>query len=251
MGTRRDGRIDPGQKLAKAISARAWNRAQDAADIVLGQAPGVTADANTPYGPPFNYVYCRNNTSQTVPRFGVMRISGVEVQPGAETAGGTAQFVQMPVVSGLVPDASNPGRWGVAIEPIAAGLIGRLAVAGVVQCKVRVVNTGDRFVRSLAGNVNQLVTGGYGEGLILWSEATVGEERWALIRLATPAGVALVQFDGSWPINTNKTVTFFGSSDTATARNRLGSVGSPTCGTRFGAVTLHNGEWNLIAAQCS
>jgi hypothetical protein len=37
MGTRRDGRIDPGQKLGKAISARAWNRAQDAADIVLGE----------------------------------------------------------------------------------------------------------------------------------------------------------------------------------------------------------------------
>jgi hypothetical protein len=251
MGTRRDGRIDPGQKLSKAISARAWNRAQDAADIVLGQVPGVTADVSTPAGPPFDYVYCRNNTNQNVPRFGVLRIGGVEVQPAADTAGGTAQFVQMPVVSGLAPDSSNPGRWGVAIDPIAAGLVGRLAVAGVVQCKVRVVNTGDRFVRPLAGSVSQLVTGGYGEGLILWSEATAGEERWALVRLATPAGVALVQFEGAWPINGTKTVTFFGSSDTATALNRFGSVSSATCGTRFGAVTLHNGQWNLIAAQCS
>lgn len=250
MGTRRDGRIDPGQPLGKAISARAWNRAQDAADIVLGQAPGVTAEANSPYGPPFDYVHCRNNTSQNVPRFGALRISGVEIQPGASTAPGTAQFVQMPVVSGAIPDAATPGRWGVAIDPIEQGKIGRLAVAGVVQCKVRVVNTTDRFVRSLPGSVNQLVTSGYGEGLILWSEASVGEERWALVRLATPAGVALVQFDGSWPINTNKTVTFFGSNTTATAFNRFGSVGSEACGTRFGAVTLHDGQWNLISAQC-
>jgi hypothetical protein len=251
MGTRRDGRIDPGQPLGKAISARAWNRAQDAADIVLGQAPGATAVANTPYGPPFEYVHCANNTSQNVPRFGVLRIGGVQIQPGIDTAPGTAQFVQMPVVSGVVPDASNPGRWGVAIDPIEQGKIGRLAVAGVVQCKVRVRGTGDRFVRSLNGSVNQAVTGGFGEGLILWSESTVGEERWALIRLGTPAGVALIQFDGAWPINTNKTITFFESTDTATAFNRFGSIGSETCGTRFGAVTLHNGVWNLIAAQCS
>jgi len=45
MPRRPDGRIDPGQKLATAISARAWNRAQDAADIVLG---GRTEAAVTP-----------------------------------------------------------------------------------------------------------------------------------------------------------------------------------------------------------
>lgn len=38
---RTDGRIEPGQPLAGAISARAWNRAQDAADIVLGATPGI------------------------------------------------------------------------------------------------------------------------------------------------------------------------------------------------------------------
>ena len=38
-----DGRIEKGQRLSTAISARAWNRAQDAADIVLGVRPGVEA----------------------------------------------------------------------------------------------------------------------------------------------------------------------------------------------------------------
>jgi hypothetical protein len=37
-----DGRIEKGQRLGSAISARAWNRAQDAADIVLGVRPGVS-----------------------------------------------------------------------------------------------------------------------------------------------------------------------------------------------------------------
>lgn len=39
---RSDGRIEPGQRLSRAISARAWNRAQDAADIVLGTRPSAT-----------------------------------------------------------------------------------------------------------------------------------------------------------------------------------------------------------------
>lgn len=43
MATRKDGRIEAGQRLSRAISARAWNRAQDAADIVLGSRPSLAA----------------------------------------------------------------------------------------------------------------------------------------------------------------------------------------------------------------
>jgi hypothetical protein len=37
------GRVEKGQSLRSAFSARAWNRAQDAADIVLGARPGIEA----------------------------------------------------------------------------------------------------------------------------------------------------------------------------------------------------------------
>jgi hypothetical protein len=47
MGKRQDGRIEPGQKLSGAISARAWNRAQDAADIVLGERTGFGAQGKS------------------------------------------------------------------------------------------------------------------------------------------------------------------------------------------------------------
>jgi hypothetical protein len=52
MPRRPDGRIEPGQKLASAISARAWNRAQDAADIVLGERTGFGAEGRTLKGLP-------------------------------------------------------------------------------------------------------------------------------------------------------------------------------------------------------
>lgn len=44
MPSRRDGRIEPGQPLRTAVSAAAWNRAQDAADVVLGQRQNTTVD---------------------------------------------------------------------------------------------------------------------------------------------------------------------------------------------------------------
>lgn len=63
-----DGRIEKGQRLASAISARAWNRAQDAADIVLGVRPGIEAGSGLG---PSHYVGKTNaawtkGTSQTI-----------------------------------------------------------------------------------------------------------------------------------------------------------------------------------------
>lgn len=40
---RNDGRVEKGQSIRSAFSAKAWNRAQDAADIVLGVQPGIEA----------------------------------------------------------------------------------------------------------------------------------------------------------------------------------------------------------------
>lgn len=57
-----DGRIEKGQRIASAISARAWNRAQDAADIVLGARPGIAAgEASEPLSR--NWLYARAATA--------------------------------------------------------------------------------------------------------------------------------------------------------------------------------------------
>ena len=42
---RADGRVKPGQNISTAFSARAWNRAQDAADVVLSGRVGFEAAA--------------------------------------------------------------------------------------------------------------------------------------------------------------------------------------------------------------
>jgi len=55
---RQDGRIEAGQPLRGAISAKAWNRAQDAADLVLGAHPGAVGDGQQ-YPVARNFVYVK------------------------------------------------------------------------------------------------------------------------------------------------------------------------------------------------
>ena len=64
---RNDGRIEAGQKLAGAISARAWNRAQDAADRVLGVGTGFTGGGATGADPAPNVVLIKNDSGADVP----------------------------------------------------------------------------------------------------------------------------------------------------------------------------------------
>lgn len=83
---RQDGRIERGQRLTSAISARAWNRSQDAADIVLGRQYGIQANAGP--GQPVNRIAVRIPESA---------ISGFSWPTGVELSVGHA--IGMPDVS--------------------------------------------------------------------------------------------------------------------------------------------------------
>jgi hypothetical protein len=60
---RADGRIEPGQPIASSISARAWNRAQDAADIVFGDRMGANAAATIRLPAALDHVVYMNSFS--------------------------------------------------------------------------------------------------------------------------------------------------------------------------------------------
>lgn len=178
---RPDGRLEPGQPLRGAISARAWNRAQDAADLVLGANPGTTGATGSQVLTPYTWVYCQ--PSVTVARWGVLAITGVAITPTASPGGATASFEEMPVLTGATPSATTTA-WCVAVEPIESGKIGRVAVGGVVQCKVEVDKADDKFVGCSGSG---LKTGVKGEGLILYKESGTGSGKWALVRLGATA----------------------------------------------------------------
>lgn len=219
--SRPDGRIEPGQPLRGAISARAWNRAQDAADLVLGANPGTSGSPGSQVLKPYTWVYCRPTV--TVARWGVLAITGVAITPTSSAGGATASFEEMPVLTGAAPDATAK-PWCVAVEPIESGKIGRVAVGGVVQ-----LNAADLGKASGAH--------------VLWKDST-----WALVRIQS--GVVRGTFTAPWNKGATATVrdAITTSVTYASVKNYFATVSGSA--TKACAIAYVGGEWILIAAEC-
>jgi hypothetical protein len=142
---------------------------------VLGAGTGIEAGVGSIGSKPYTWVLCK--PSVTVARWGIVAITGVEITPtSTATAAATKSFEEQPIVTGGTPSATTTA-WGVAVEPIESGKIGRLAVGGVVQVKAAVSDAAHKFVRAKA-STTELESATSGEGLLLWSGGG-----WALVRL--------------------------------------------------------------------
>lgn len=242
---RPDGRIEAGQPLRGAISARAWNRAQDAADLVLGAGTGTEGVTGSPVLKPYTWAYCRPEV--TVARWGILEITGVAITPTVNSGGATASFEDMPVLTGGTPTATTTA-WCVAVEPIESEKIGKVAVGGVVQCKIEVASANDRFVVAKA-SATELKSAGHGEGLILWKDTGTGSGKWALVRLGGGVGMLRGTFTSPWAKGATATVTdAVDTGKTYTAKNYFAAITGS--GARACAIAYAGGEWILIAAEC-
>jgi hypothetical protein len=171
---------------------------------------------------PYTWVMAKNNTGAKVERWGVLAITGMDISPsGGSNAQG--QFEKLPVVAGGTPSDTTTA-WCVAVEPIAAGKIGRVAVGGVVQLK--------------AADLGK-ATGAH----VLWKDST-----WALIRIQ--AGIVRGTFTAPWDKGSNKTVTdaTLTSVKYEGVKNYFATVSGS--GSKKCAIAYVGGEWILIAAEC-
>jgi hypothetical protein len=255
-----DGRVTPGP-IKGQLSARALNRAQEAANIVLGQRPNGTADGPSAGPAPYTPILAKNNTTGAVRRWGVLSVAGVVFTPSGATGNATQQFQDQPVLSGGLPTGGS--SFVVAVEPIAAGKIGRVAVAGVVQAKINVVSESDTFATAKDGDLTQLTSASSGEATILWKESGTGAGKWALVRFgaAGAAGIRLGKVTGTWSKGSTVTVTHWkgdgsqavtGASGPATfsAINRAQTVTGPTGGYWVGCESI-DGTWHLEWSECA
>lgn len=256
----RPGRITPGP-LRGQISARAWNRAQDAADIVLGQQDQAVGDGPRDAEPPYTPILVKNSTTGVVSRWGVMGVAGVVFTPSGSTGAATRQFQDRPVLSGGLPTGGS--AFVVAVEPIKAGSLGRCAVAGVVQVKMEIVSASDTFATAKDGDLTQLKSGSSGDATILWKESGTGTNKWALVRFGAAgaaASIRLGKVSGTWSKGATASVTHWkgdgtaavtGASGPATfvAINRAQTVTGPTGGYWVGCESI-DGTWHLEWAEC-
>lgn len=190
--SRKDGRIEAGQSLRTAVSAKAWNRAQDAADIVLGQRAGFAAGGVQGPDVPYTSVLCRNESGADVAAWGVLAINGIAITPSGPSDQSTKQFQEQPVIVGVTPTNATQALC-VAVGPIKNQSLGRVAVHGVVQVKMEIQNASHTFARCKP-STQELISEWGGPAQVLWKEATPGGGRWALVRIGTgmPTGVDVV-----------------------------------------------------------
>lgn len=268
---RNDGRVEKGQSIRSAFSAKAWNRAQDAADIVLGVQPGIEAGSLPPSASSYTWMNVRNGNSngQTIPRWGPVLFgewaytSSLLVATDGSDGAGTKMFEDSPVLVGRTP-GRGPARaaaFGVAVEPIPGQSIGRVAVSGVVQCKVR---TNDAEIGHVPYAVPDTSTGWlrasgysdrYGGATIIHVDLQAHQDglSWALIRLDSPPPIRRGIIRNTWYNGTQKQVFEIGSAgytqlENGESRQLPGTSGSVT-GTD-GGPTVYAGEftaWNYLA----
>jgi hypothetical protein len=199
--------VSPGDPIRLAASQiNGLNR-------LLSVDPGFVSPAAGEPPTPYTWVMAKNNTGSTVARWGVLAITGMAIAPGSSNA--TAQFEQLPVVAGGTPSATTTA-WCVAVEPIAANAVGRVAVGGVVQLK--------------AADLGK-ASGAH----VLWKDSN-----WALIRMQ--AGVIRGTFSGTWTKGSTTTVTdAVVSGATYTAKNYIATLSGSACLIAYVA-----DEWVLV-----
>jgi hypothetical protein len=103
-----------------------------------------------------------------------------------------AGYSEQLALNGTTPTtATHTGRFGVTMEPIPAGRIGKCVVAGVTQCKLNVVTTGDRFAEVTNNNGSYLTTASSGSAQVLDPTSGIGQ-RLGIIRIGPPTSTSEV-----------------------------------------------------------
>lgn len=210
--------VNPGDPLALAASQVNFLNRLMAADTSFGGGPmnGWRFGRTT--------ILARNDTGQPVPRWGVLAISGVVINPTTND-NARRSFEEMPCVSGDTPSESTGARFVIAIEPIAPGKIGRVAAAGVVQAKVQILDAGHASAQPKAGSRTELESAEKGPAQILWA-AGAGGVTWALVRFGGGGGgseIRVGKVDVDWPIGECATVAVW---ETYTQASCLPAVGN-------------------------
>lgn len=180
------------------------------------------------YEPGRNIILARNNTGADLPRWGVMRISGIEINPATDDTR-RRSFEEMPCVTGAKPNTTTGGKFVIAVEPIKSGKIGRVSAAGIVQAKVSFSSASHTRAKPKNNTVDHLESAADGPAEILWSASTSGEQ-WALVRFGGAGGgqLRVGKVSSAWAIGTCATVTLWertGTNCTPTASSPTETIG--------------------------
>lgn len=172
-------KVRPGERLQ--IPARAWNRVLDTLGPNLGYAAGATAGVDRAS----NIVLVQNGNI-ALPMHGVCCLEHGSNSFNGATLDGTdaasvilRRFIENPIFQ-AAPLVQIGAPFGIALEPIAAQKVGRVAIGGSVVVRVNLSNTTHRFADIKENDNTQLQSTSCGPVRILILEASAGlGTKWA------------------------------------------------------------------------
>lgn len=135
-----------------------------------GRAPG-WRDRDT--------IIAKNITVTDVPLFGIVSPTATLFTPSDNLLA----FQNDRAIKVGVPAATTLGRFGIAIDPIAAGRLGRVAFSGMIVCRVEITDPNVNEVAEIVGDVEKLQTAAHGTARIIAREPGSSGTKWALVQL--------------------------------------------------------------------
>lgn len=179
-----DRSLQPGQPFP--YSAAFWNPTiQAAQDYRLSQSP-------QPGGNAGRYVSAqraveiliRNNTSSTVGRHGILKVSGIVIAP----TDNELEFRDRPVFIGSAPDSASTHGIVVTLEPIKQDAIGRAIIVGLSVAQVNVTSSTHKFAKPIASNTTNFVSDAAEGFPLIWGVHTGTQPSWCAILLGSGSG---------------------------------------------------------------
>jgi hypothetical protein len=190
----------------KKIPARVWNTLVRSAEQVRRESYDQQSEI-TLRERASNIILVKNTTGITVPRYGALAFSGVVQNNPRTSSASESSFCNAPILTGIKPTGEDTA-WGVALDPIADGAIGRVAVGGAVPAKINVHENDHGFARPVKDDVEKLESSKSEGAVILWKEPTGGTSpQWCLIRFGGGGSkMHIVRTDGDWAVGSCRTV---------------------------------------------
>ena len=174
-------RVTPGEPWKPSASRE--NRVADAVEAIERIQRRLTGGSLT-LAFDSNSTIAKNTDSTDIPMFGVVEVTGTVFVPSENVPG----FQSQPAVTVRVPTSSTAGRFGIALEPIAAGSLGRVAFDGLVVAQVEITDPAVTFAREKVGSATELETSTTGTARIIARESASSGTVWALLQLGPGGG---------------------------------------------------------------
>lgn len=142
---------------------------------------------------------CRNDTGGDLASYAVVGLDG-PLWPPSDGAAELAEFRNQTSIKGVTPTvADHRGRWGVMLEAVPDGAIGRCCLAGVVPLRVYC----DRYkhgycdiiaAETINGETVYVGSRGFGTRILWWEATDSGDDGtivWAIVRLGNVGPLSL------------------------------------------------------------